>query len=125
MPCLCLEEWLGVVGRLANVDRKCIVYARNRVVVKLKARGVLLMANWRDSYKVAVLETNWLFASDRIAKALSDIEEALLHADSRQEVKEMNKALESLNQLRSDVASWRYRGGVDGDGTRQGSRGVY
>lgn len=67
---------------------------------------------WQEFYEAAVLETDWAHLEDRIQAAESAIKGRLLdfsfnHGGTKEENQAIVNALNSLNSLRADVASWR------------------
>jgi hypothetical protein len=67
---------------------------------------------WQELYKAAVLETTWSRLTERIHAAESAITERLRefsvrHGGMAEENQAIVDALNRLNTLRSDMASWR------------------
>jgi len=67
---------------------------------------------WQELYQAAVLETDWAHMEDRIQAAESAIKGRLLefsanHGGTKEENQAIVNAVNSLNSLRADVASWR------------------
>jgi hypothetical protein len=67
---------------------------------------------WQELYRAAVLETNWSRMTERIHAAESAITERLRefsarHGGTAEENQAIVDALNRLNTLRSDLASWR------------------
>lgn len=69
---------------------------------------------WYESYRAALLETNWTEIIQRIQQAESAIAErkhalALDHGGTPEERRAIAAALSGLTVLRGDVAEWRSR----------------
>jgi hypothetical protein len=67
---------------------------------------------WFENYSAAVLETDWSKIEGRIDAVEAEIKErlnefSLNHGGSPEENQAIVDALERLNALRADVASWR------------------
>ena len=70
--------------------------------------------NWQDSYKAALLETDWTKMVDLVQAAESEIHKRRLelsqdHNGTQEERKAVVNALNSLRVLRMDAAAWRER----------------
>lgn len=69
---------------------------------------------WYEAYKVAVLETDWTKMDDRIDVAKSSIklrlnELSMDHGGTLEERQSLADALNALEVLRRDAASWSQR----------------
>ena len=72
------------------------------------------MTNWHDSYKAAMLETDWKRMVELVQKAESDIHKRWLeltqdHNGTQEERAAVVNALNGLRVLRMDAAAWRER----------------
>jgi len=70
--------------------------------------------SWRDSYRAALLETDWTKMQERIQAAESEIHQRRLmlvqdHRGTSEEREALVSALSSLRVLRMDAASWLER----------------
>jgi hypothetical protein len=70
--------------------------------------------SWQDSYKAALLETDWTKMVDLVQKAESEIRERRLmlvqdHGGTSEEREALVSALSGLRVLRMDAASWLER----------------
>ena len=70
--------------------------------------------SWHDSYKAALLETNWTRMVELVQKAESDIHKRRLelsqdHNGTQEEREAVVNALNGLRVLRMDAAAWRER----------------
>ena len=70
--------------------------------------------SWQDSYKAALLETDWTKMVDLVQKAESEIRERRLmlvqdHGGTSEEREALVTALSGLRVLRMDAASWLER----------------
>lgn len=73
-----------------------------------------MSTNWLDSYRAAVLETDWTKMPDRVLVAESEIQarQRVLsedHGGTLEERQALADAVNKLSVLRSDVASWQDR----------------
>jgi hypothetical protein len=70
--------------------------------------------SWRDSYRAALLETDWTKIQERIQTAESEIHNRRLmlvqdHGGTSEEREALVSALSGLGVLRMDAASWLER----------------
>jgi hypothetical protein len=70
--------------------------------------------SWRDSYRAALLETDWTKMQERIQAAESEIHKRRLtlvqdHGGTSEEREALVSALSGLRVLRMDAASWLER----------------
>jgi hypothetical protein len=70
--------------------------------------------SWQDSYKAALLETDWTKMVDLVQKAESEIRERRLmlvqdHGGTSEEREALVSALSGLRVVRMDAASWLER----------------
>ena len=70
--------------------------------------------SWRDSYRAALLETDWTKMQERIQTAESEIHKRRLmlvqdHGGTSEEREALVGALSGLRVLRMDAASWLER----------------
>ena len=70
--------------------------------------------SWRDSYRAALLETDWTKIQERIQTAESEIHNRRLmlvqdHGGTTEEREALVSALSGLRVLRMDAASWLER----------------
>ena len=67
--------------------------------------------NWQDSYKAALLETDWTKMEERVQIAESEIHDRRLvlsqdHGGTQEEREALVNAMNGLRVLRMDAASW-------------------
>ena len=72
------------------------------------------MTNWHDSYKAAMLETDWKRMVELVQKAEYEIHKRRLelskdHNGTQEERAAVVNALNGLRVLRMDAAAWRER----------------
>jgi hypothetical protein len=85
--------------------------------------------SWHDSYKAALLETDWTKMEERVQTAETEIHKRRLvlsqdHGGTPEERDALVNAMNGLRVLRMDAATWLERQSLDGkslDGTSQGS----
>ena len=70
---------------------------------------------WYETYKAAVLETDWSKMEERIQAAKSDLikrkeQLSLDHGGTPEENQAIEEAIRSLDVLRKDAMSWSNRG---------------
>jgi hypothetical protein len=70
--------------------------------------------SWQDSYRAALLETDWTKMQERIQTAESEIHKRRLmlaqdHGGTSEEREDLVSALSGLRVLRMDAASWLER----------------
>jgi hypothetical protein len=70
--------------------------------------------NWQDSYKAALLETDWTKMVELVQAAESEIHKRRLelfkdHNGTHEEREAVVNALNGLSVLRMDAAAWRER----------------
>lgn len=72
---------------------------------------------WRESYRAAVLETNWRHLRERIRKAQCDMHARLLSLSNQSvdEALQIAQALSSLEGLTNDLMFWLGQSGVGRD----------
>jgi hypothetical protein len=81
---------------------------------RLFAAGSIVTTNysWHDSYKTALLESDWTKIEERIQTAESAIHQRQLvlsqdHGGTQEERDALLNAMNGLKVLRADAASWR------------------
>jgi hypothetical protein len=85
-----------------------------RLVDPYRQIGVKTSHSWQDSYRAALLETDWTKMHERIQTAESEIHKRRLmlvqdHGRTSEEREALVSALSGLRVLRMDAASWLER----------------
>lgn len=84
--------------------------------------------SWLDSYKAALLETDWTKMVERVQTAETEIHKRRLvlsqdHGGTEEERKALVNAMNGLRVLRMDAAAWLERQNLGGTlPSKQGSR---
>ena len=76
--------------------------------------GVMNTYAWHESYKAALLETDWTRLHDRVQAALHEIRERMHvlsenHAGTPEEKQAIEDALSSLKTLGNEAVKWHVR----------------
>ena len=85
-----------------------------RLVDPYREIRVPISYSWYDSYKAALLETNWTRMVELVQKAESEVHKRRLelsqdHNGTPEEREAVINALNGLRVLRMDAAAWRER----------------
>lgn len=82
--------------------------------------------NWHESYRAALLETDWTRMQERVKAAEADISErqrvlSMDHGGTPEERQAIADAINGMKVLRKEAAEWQHQQVSEGDTTQSGN----